>query len=61
MVITAPLAQSERASIMEREIKYDRITKDFALYLDGRLVGYAGSYSEGERRLNELVHAALTH
>lgn len=42
-----------------KEIRYDRITKDFALYLNGELIGYASSYSEGESRLNELVYDLL--
>ncbi|GAA5531505.1 hypothetical protein [Herpetosiphon gulosus] len=37
-----------------KAIRYDRLTKDFALYLNGELIGYASSYSEGESRLNEL-------
>ncbi|MCA0351990.1 MAG: hypothetical protein LCH85_08330 [Chloroflexi bacterium] len=42
-----------------KEIRYDCITKDFALYLNGESIGYASSYSEGESRLNELVYDLL--
>lgn len=49
------------STTMEREIKFDRATRDFALYLDGVFVGYANSYSEGERKLDELAFEALVH
>ncbi|XSG76521.1 hypothetical protein ACP8Y2_05850 [Herpetosiphon llansteffanensis] len=42
-----------------KEIRFDRITEDFALYLNGELIGYTSSYSEGESRLNELVYDLL--
>lgn len=45
----------------KKEIKWDRETKDFAMYLDGTLVGYARSYLEGEITLNNLVHETLKH
>ncbi len=35
-------------------IMYDRSTKDFAIYLDGELVGYARSYLEAEAVLDQL-------
>lgn len=44
-----------------REIKFDRETRDFAMYLDGELVGYARTYHEAEVTLDELVHTILTH
>ncbi len=40
-------------------ITYDRITKDFAYYLDGALVGYAATYLEAEHQLNALVYETL--
>ncbi len=43
-----------------REISYDRETRDFALTLNGELVGFARSYADGERVLDELVYAKLT-
>lgn len=42
-----------------KEIKFDRLTKDFALYLDGEYVGSAPTYHDGERILNELVYHEL--
>ncbi len=53
--------QSTTAQPTEREIKYDRQTKDYSLYLSGRYVGSAATYSEGERILNELVYQQLQH
>lgn len=35
-------------------ILYDRQTKDFAIYVDGELVGYARSYLEAEAVLDQL-------
>lgn len=43
-----------------KTITYDRGTGDFALYLDGELVGYAPTYFDGESRLNQLVYDRLT-
>ena len=40
-------------------IKYDGTTKDFVMYLNGELVGYAASYLHAEMELNSLVHAIL--
>jgi hypothetical protein len=44
----------------KKHIKFDRETKDFAMYLDGELVGYARTYLEGETTLNELVYELLS-
>ncbi len=41
-------------------IVYDRKTGDFAMYLDGELVGYAPTYLDAETRLNQLVYQLLT-
>lgn len=45
----------------QREIKYDRLTKDYACYLDGELVGYARTYVEGETMLDELASELMRH
>jgi hypothetical protein len=37
-----------------RLIMYNRTTKDFAMYFDGELVGYARSYLEAEAVLDQL-------
>jgi hypothetical protein len=43
-----------------KEIVYDRETHDYALYLDGELVGFARSYHEGEVTLDQLVFELLS-
>jgi hypothetical protein len=35
-------------------IMYDRSTRDYAIYLDGALIGYARSYLEAEAVLDQL-------
>ncbi len=35
-------------------VMYDRQTQDFAIYVDGELVGYARSYLEAEAVLDQL-------
>ena len=32
------------------EIKYDRITKDYAIYVDGKIIGYGRNYHEAEQK-----------
>ncbi len=44
-----------------KEICYDRETRDYAMRLDGELVGYARSYSEAEITLDQLVFELLSH
>ncbi|MBX0326814.1 hypothetical protein K2Z83_03845 [Oscillochloris sp. ZM17-4] len=39
----------------EKEIVYDPETRDFAMYLDGELVGFARTYQEAEVTLDQLV------
>ena len=38
-----------------KEIRYDRETRDFAMYLDGDLKGFAPNYSQAEEDLNAMV------
>ena len=38
-----------------KEIVYDRETREFAMYLDGELVGFARNYHEAEITLDQLV------
>jgi CBS domain-containing protein len=47
-------------SSYQKEIRYDLTTRDFELLLNGETVGWARSYADGERRLDELVYALLT-
>jgi hypothetical protein len=41
-------------------ITYDRKTGDFAMYLNGELVGYAATYLQAESALNNLVYELLS-
>ena len=41
-------------------ITYDRKTGDFAMYLNGELVGYAATYLQAESNLNTLVYELLS-
>ncbi len=42
-------------------IHYDRETGDYACYLNGELIGYASTYSEGETLCNQTYYAELAH
>lgn len=42
-----------------REIVYSPKDRDYALYLNGELVGFARSYAEGEQVLDSLTHDLL--
>ena len=44
---------------LTKEIKFDRISKDFAYYLDGRLIGYAPNYRAADEALNEAAYDQL--
>lgn len=39
----------------EKDIQYDPETRDFAMYLDGEIVGFARTYQEAEQTLDQLV------
>jgi hypothetical protein len=43
-----------------KEIVYDRETRDYAMYLDGELVGFARTYHEAEVTLDQLVFDLLS-
>lgn len=43
-----------------KEICYDRETHDYAMYLDGELVGFARSYHEAEITLDQLCFELMT-
>lgn len=43
-----------------RSINYDAASGDFAMYLDGELIGFARSYSEAEITLDQLVFELLS-
>lgn len=43
----------------EKRIKYDRITKDYAMIWRGSTIGYAATYDEAQRRLDEHAYRVL--
>lgn len=43
-----------------KEICYDRETRDYAMYLDGELVGFARTYHEAEVTLDQLVFELIS-
>ena len=43
-----------------KEIVYDRETRDYAMYLDGELVGFARTYHEAEVTLDQLVFELMS-
>lgn len=45
--------------MFRKHIMYSRTTRDFAMYLDGALVGYAPSYLEAEAVLDQLLMELL--
>lgn len=44
----------------KKEIVYDPKTRDFAMYLDGELVGFARTYQEAEVTLDQLVFELMS-
>lgn len=44
----------------EKSIVYDRETRDYAMYLDSELVGFARTYHEAEVTLDQLVFELMT-
>lgn len=43
-----------------KEIVYERETRDYAMYLDGELVGFARTYHEAEVTLDQLVFELMS-
>lgn len=44
-----------------KHIAYDPETKDYAMYLDAQLIGFARTHHEAETSLDELVDEILRH
>jgi hypothetical protein len=58
---TQPAADSKpRATMYEKSISYDRESRDYAMRLDGELVGFARNYHEAEITLDQLVFELLS-
>lgn len=55
------LASTTPISTFEKSIGYDRLTKDYAAYLDGQLIGWFNSYHDAEVELNRVAYDWLTH
>jgi len=53
-------ARKEGKSMYRKEIVYDRETHDYAMYLDGELVGFARTYHEAEVTLDQLVFELMS-
>ena len=45
--------------MFKKEIVFDRETRDYAMYLDGELVGFARTYHEAEKTLDQLMFELL--
>lgn len=43
-----------------KEIVFDRETRDYAMYLDGELTGFAHTYHKAEVTLDQLVYELIT-
>lgn len=47
--------QKDTVGRYKKEIAYSRETRDYAMYLDGELVGYERTYHNAEVELDRLV------
>jgi hypothetical protein len=41
--------------MFEKAITYNATRRDFEMWLDGELIGYARTYGDAERTLNEVI------
>lgn len=46
---------------MDKQVKFNRDTRDFDMYLDGQYVGSRATYTEASEELNRLVFERLAH
>lgn len=44
-------------TLLNTEIKFDRITKDYAVYADGIIIGYGKDYRDAEQVRSEFLSA----
>lgn len=61
--IAAPakdLPQAVRQALYDKQIVWDRESRDYAMYLDGELVGFARTYHEAEVTLDQLVFELIS-
>ncbi len=52
--------QKERYEMYQKEIRYDIETRDYAMHLDGELIGFARTHLEAQITLDALVHELLS-
>jgi hypothetical protein len=58
-----PVQEAEKPTepgMYRKEIVYDRETRDYAMYLDGELVGFGRTYHEAEITLDQLVFELMS-
>lgn len=50
-------------TLLDSEIKYDKITRDYAVFICGQLVGYGANYAQAEqiRTAKLIAHYEDTH
>lgn len=46
---------------MTKQIKFERMTKDYSAYLNGQYIGSFGSHREAELELDRLAFEMLSH
>lgn len=60
-LLRAQLAAPRAMPAYRKCIAYDDITHDWAMYIDGEIVGYRDTHRAAERALDDLVYGVLTH
>lgn len=58
--MSTPILPEVATPAYRKEIVYDRESRDYAMYLDGELVGFACTYQEAEATLDQLVFELLS-
>lgn len=54
------LANTTAPATFAKHIGYDRLTKDYAAYLDGQVIGFFATHHEAEVALDQVAHDMLT-
>lgn len=55
------MATTSNSTTISKDIRYERETRDFSMWIDGAYVGSAPTRSEAERRIDALVYDMLVH
>ncbi len=61
LVSTLTLVERFNPPMDGKYIAYDRITRDYACFLDGRYICHAPNHIDGETELNRVSLDQLTH